>query len=951
MTLGQLKATLGFDTAGLKAAGAALSRFVGETKTQLQGLERFFDRSGKGLTSLGNKLSIALSAPLIAFGIFAARQAQEAETVGRRFESAFGTAFASTRLEIQRLSKVITSQGATSLELLAARTKALVQSLDVAPAKAREMALGLIKMAGAVERIKGVDVAEALDAMRSSLAGSTKGLREFDIAIDDAAIKQEALRLGILHANEELTAAGRAQVTYNLLQRQTIGIQAQAATATETSAQKFQRFRKDLADSAQALGERLLPSLAVFLQRATSVLQVLNQLDPSLVNTLLTIGGIGIAIGPVLSGLGQLVGGLGTLVGVARSLVSATALGGLLGILGPIGLALGAVAVGGLFLFGRQMAENVKQTIAQNRELQQLDKTLSTLSQSQNNVPFMQQWVEDTDEALGLMNRFKRLVDDLKPLGGGFSALLGVSGIPKKNTALNALGANATDVRIILEELGLGPNATAGQVMEKIEQEVNRLGERRAKLVEAINNAKRLGDLGGGGAGDFGGDLVTSTKTEIELLEDSVKNMAQTFEQIPVALQKQEQFWLRIQELQGQTRIVLAAQKDDYGEIATRARELLATLKQIEQSRPPAFLAIGAGAETMQDVIDRLQPQIGITPGARAIVPTVDIKGAAKQVRESTAAIFGEAKASVIELGDAAAKTLTGMRNGFNAINDILSTQVRSVITLVDSLQDAASTVKAIRAVSAADKAKGGTGGITLAGIASLAGAALSIGGAIGSLISALGAHAREIRAALRSNEEAIAAAALDLAGGLDTPAKIQNAAKAARAAELAGVGFGFSRVAQEARANSVNEALKAFGLTLKDINAIAQSQGIKLFDSKGFIIQGAFEQLARRLGITEKELGKLGDTTSSLTESLTNVPTWYKTMLNQNRFNAAAPLGIVPPSTAGEHWRISPGAIIINVTGDAVKDADKVANAVLNRMKQKARRQSGNPTLHGNVS
>jgi hypothetical protein len=82
------------------------------------------------------------------------------------------------------------------------------------------MSTKFVGLASDLASFNNTDPAQALDALRSGLTGETEPLKQYGINLNDAALKQEALRLGLDASGPTLSASAKAQAAYSLIMQQ-----------------------------------------------------------------------------------------------------------------------------------------------------------------------------------------------------------------------------------------------------------------------------------------------------------------------------------------------------------------------------------------------------------------------------------------------------------------------------------------------------------------------------------------------------------------------------------------------------------------------------------------------------------------------------------------------------------------------------------------------------------
>lgn len=132
--------------------------------------------------------------------------------------------------------------------------------MGFARSKAAGMSKSLVQLAGDMASFNNADPSEVMEAMRAGLSGETEPLRKYGVFLSDAVIQQEAMRLGMKKVGGSLTAAQKAQASYNIMVRQTKDAHGDFARSSGTSLANQLRILKATTENlAAAMGAKLLP--------------------------------------------------------------------------------------------------------------------------------------------------------------------------------------------------------------------------------------------------------------------------------------------------------------------------------------------------------------------------------------------------------------------------------------------------------------------------------------------------------------------------------------------------------------------------------------------------------------------------------------------------------------------------------------------------------------------
>ncbi len=181
-------------------AGDIIIRLLGDTRD----LERKFESVGSKLNKIGDKfssvgkrLTIGVTAPLVAGGVAAFKFASDLGESMNKVDVVFGKASGS----VKRFSAdAARSLGISQQEALAAAGTFgnLFTAMGIGEQASANMSTSLVELAGDLASFNNVDPTEALDALRSGLTGETEPLKRFGVNINEATLKAKALELGLI---------------------------------------------------------------------------------------------------------------------------------------------------------------------------------------------------------------------------------------------------------------------------------------------------------------------------------------------------------------------------------------------------------------------------------------------------------------------------------------------------------------------------------------------------------------------------------------------------------------------------------------------------------------------------------------------------------------------------------------------------------------------------------
>lgn len=236
-----------------------------------------------------------------------------------KINAVFGSASSSIITWSQTTSKQLGISQQAALE--AAGTYGnLFQAFGLGAAQSKEMSIRLVELAADMASFNNVPVEDALTALRSGLSGETEPLKRFGVALNDATLKEEAMRLGLIKTTSgTLPTAIKTQAAYSLILKQTAIQQGDVERTSDGIAFKLKSLGAQFEDIKSKLGDALLP---VF----TSFVDMINEsLLPRLEKFANILGekGLGSAFKFLAGDILKAIGNMGTFGNIVLGLVTA----------------------------------------------------------------------------------------------------------------------------------------------------------------------------------------------------------------------------------------------------------------------------------------------------------------------------------------------------------------------------------------------------------------------------------------------------------------------------------------------------------------------------------------------------------------------------------------------------------------------------------------------------
>lgn len=385
-----------------------LNADVGQAVKKMDSMAESINNSGKSienLNKLGSKLSLTVTAPIVAAGAAAVKfasdqnEALNAANVVFKTSSKTITAWGDNAAKQAGLSKAEFYQSA-------AVTGAMLKGMNYSLDESADATIQLTKRAADMASIFNTDVKDSTAAVASAIRGEMEPIRKYGVTLNDVMVKAKAMAMGLYSGKGELDSYAKAQARVALVLEQTKDIAGDFVNTSDQQANSTRILIAETKNQAAALGQQLLPYALQLIQGLRKIVDGFGSMTDAQKKTIIQIAALAAGLGPVTLGIGKAIQAV-NLMKVALVALSAN----------PLGIAIAGIAALGLGL--AKLGEMNNQ-----RMLKEVGEQFGDLA---NEADLTAQKISDIQEALALSGKGGFNFDTVSDQVSMISKDLGVS--------------------------------------------------------------------------------------------------------------------------------------------------------------------------------------------------------------------------------------------------------------------------------------------------------------------------------------------------------------------------------------------------------------------------------------------------------------------------------------------------------------------------------------------
>ncbi len=291
------KLVLDADTRGLKKAETDLDGVSAKATDVAR-------KVGESMTKLGAGLTIGVTAPLTLFGKGAVQAAIDAQELQSMFDTTFGSMSASMNRWAEETGNAM-GRSTQELQQSAAMFHGFFK--DMMPeGEAAEFSRKLTVLAQDVASFKNLSNDDAQRRLFAAATGEYESLKALGVVINDNVLAAKGMEMGFGSSTSAMSEQEKVLARVAILQEKFADASGDVERTSGSMANQIKAAQARFSELQVSIGDKLIPVLNPLLEKLNSALDWFTQLPGPVQETVVVIGGLSAASGPLLMVVGKL---------------------------------------------------------------------------------------------------------------------------------------------------------------------------------------------------------------------------------------------------------------------------------------------------------------------------------------------------------------------------------------------------------------------------------------------------------------------------------------------------------------------------------------------------------------------------------------------------------------------------------------------------------------------
>ena len=294
----KLKITITGDSTSVKRAFGEVDKSIKTTEDKLKS-------AGRTMTSIGTKMSLAVTAPLVLIGKKSLDMAMDVVESENLFEVSMGNMADAAREWSETFSEAV---GLNQYEVRkqVGTFNVMLKSMGLTEDAALDMSQGFTELAYDMASFYNLKPEEAFSKIKSGVVGMSRPLQDLGIIVNETTIQAYAYKNGIAELGVELTETQKVMARYGVIMERTSDAQGDMARTIESPANQMRIFKEQINLAMIELGKGLIPVMQKVIDIVKPYIEKFTNASDRTKTLSVNLGLVFAVAGPLLFIFGQL---------------------------------------------------------------------------------------------------------------------------------------------------------------------------------------------------------------------------------------------------------------------------------------------------------------------------------------------------------------------------------------------------------------------------------------------------------------------------------------------------------------------------------------------------------------------------------------------------------------------------------------------------------------------
>lgn len=272
---------------------------------------------GDKMSNVGNKMTVGITTPVIAAGTAIYKYSSDLTEAENKTEATFGFMSGKVKEWAQDSLDAFGMAKSTAYDAVSLYGD-MATSMGLGKSAAADMSMSLVKLSADLSSFKNVSLEQSQNALKGIFTGETESLKNLGIVMTETQLKSYAMSKGFEKNYEDLTQAEKVQLRYQYVLESSSNALGDYSRTSGEAAGQVRKLPEALKELASSFRDNVEPTITPIITSVNNAIVAFGKLGDGTKDTVVKIGLVAAAVGPLVSVTGKAV----TIFGKAKSAIA-----------------------------------------------------------------------------------------------------------------------------------------------------------------------------------------------------------------------------------------------------------------------------------------------------------------------------------------------------------------------------------------------------------------------------------------------------------------------------------------------------------------------------------------------------------------------------------------------------------------------------------------------------